>query len=439
MAIRVSKRILRYALLAGLLVFFGWGFSNHEAVTSVSPKAILDNFQAPLAGFKGLQTSGDSSSAEKMEEETRKKAESAQEAGEKYEEVAPNQEALELLKAAGGENVTMDQNGLAGYGSGDVKACFVSLVRNSDLWSIVESIRHVEDRFNNKFKYTWVFLNDEEFSDEFKTTVSRTVSGDAKFGVIPEEHWSYPSWIDQGKAAQTRIDMKGIIYGDSESYRHMCRFESGFFWRHPLLDEFDWYWRVEPDIKIHCDIDYDVFKWMRDNNKVYGFTISIHEYEATIKTLWKTTKDFIKLHPEYVHDNNMMDFVSDDKGKTYNLCHFWSNFEVANLNFWRSQPYRDYFDYLDKSGGFFYERWGDAPVHSIAAALFLPRDQIHYFPDIGYYHPPYNNCPLDKDLWTKNKCACDQNNDFTFQGYSCGNKYFEVNKMVKPAGWDALH
>jgi len=45
-----------------------------------------------------------------------------------------------------------------------------------------------------------------------------------------------------------------------------------------------------------------------------------------------------------------------------------------------------YFDYLDHKGGFFYERWGDAPVHSIAASLFLPKRDIHFFNDLGYYH-----------------------------------------------------
>lgn len=63
-------------------------------------------------------------------------------------------------------------------------------------------------------------------------------------GRIPREHWSYPDWIDQEKAAQVRQEMgnQGIIYGDSESYRHMCRFESGFFYRHPLMEQYDYYW-----------------------------------------------------------------------------------------------------------------------------------------------------------------------------------------------------
>jgi hypothetical protein len=48
------------------------------------------------------------------------------------------------------------------------------------------------------------------------------------------------------------------------------RFQSGFFFRHPLLDQYDYYWRIEPDVDYYCDIDYDVFKFMRDNNKKYG-------------------------------------------------------------------------------------------------------------------------------------------------------------------------
>lgn len=48
------------------------------------------------------------------------------------------------------------------------------------------------------------------------------------------------------------------------------RFQSGFFFRHPLLDAYDYYWRLEPDVDYYCDIDYDVFKFMRNNGKKYG-------------------------------------------------------------------------------------------------------------------------------------------------------------------------
>ncbi|GME89964.1 unnamed protein product [[Candida] boidinii] len=270
-------------------------------------------------------------------------------------------------------------------------ATILTLCRNDDLYSILTSIREVEDRFNNKFHYDWVFLNNEEFSDEFKLKTSNIISGKTKYGIIPEEHWSYPDYIDLEKAADKRKELagKGVIYASSESYRHMCRFNSGFFYKHPILNDYKYYWRVEPDVKFYCDINNDPFKYMVDHKKIYGFTISIHEFELTIPTLWETTQSFLKENPNFIAKDNLLNFISNDNGLTYNLCHFWSNFEIADMDFWRSEAYESYFNYLDKSGGFFYERWGDAPVHSIAAALFLPKDQIHYFEDIAYRHGVY--------------------------------------------------
>jgi alpha 1,2-mannosyltransferase len=42
------------------------------------------------------------------------------------------------------------------------------LVRNSDLSGIMSSMRQIEDRFNRKFQYPYVFLNDEAFTQNFK-------------------------------------------------------------------------------------------------------------------------------------------------------------------------------------------------------------------------------------------------------------------------------
>lgn len=45
-----------------------------------------------------------------------------------------------------------------------------------------------------------------------------------------------------------------------------------------------------PNVKFFCDLDYDPFLVMQDGNKVYGFTVSLYEYPATIPTLWDATK-----------------------------------------------------------------------------------------------------------------------------------------------------
>ncbi|KAI0461825.1 alpha-1,2-mannosyltransferase KRE2 [Komagataella kurtzmanii] len=316
-------------------------------------------------------------------------------------------------------------------------ATFVTLCRNEDLYSIIQSIKKVEDRFNNKFAYDWVFLNEVPFTDEFKERTSVLISGQAKYGLIPKEHWSYPDYIDQERAAESRrqLEDQQVVYGGLESYRHMCRFNSGFFYKHPLMLDYRYYWRVEPDIEILCDVETDLFRYMRENNKTYGFTISIHEFEKTIPTLWETTKEFMKQNPSYIAENNLMNFISDDNGKTYNLCHFWSNFEVADMDFWRSDVYEKYFKFLDDTGKFFYERWGDAPVHSLAVSLFLPKEKVHFFNEVGYKHSVYSMCPIDKDIWKNRKCYCDPKTDFTFRGYSCGRQYYKATGLTRPSNW----
>jgi Glycolipid 2-alpha-mannosyltransferase len=44
------------------------------------------------------------------------------------------------------------------------------------------------------------------------------------------------------------------------------------------------------------------------------------------------------------------------EGESYNMCHFWSNFEIARLDWFRSKEYNDFFETMDKSGGFWMER-----------------------------------------------------------------------------------
>lgn len=177
------------------------------------------------------------------------------------------------------------------------------------------------------------------------------------------------------------------------------------------------------------------------NNKTYGFTIAVKELRETVPNifryasaykrknklksqgLWemfvekaeereeREEKEKAKEHeksqkyqkplPQEIIDSEpdysgIPNFKSDAmEGETYNMCHFWSNFEIARLDFFRSKEYNDFFEMMDRSGGFWMERWGDAPIHSLAAgALLGPRD-IHYFRDFGYRHTTIQHCPAN--------------------------------------------
>ncbi|KAF9464716.1 glycosyltransferase family 15 protein [Collybia nuda] len=274
----------------------------------------------------------------------------------------------------------------------------------------------MEDRFNKQFKYPWVLLNEEPFTDEFKSRVSVLTDAPIFFGQIPHEHWFQPSWIDESRAREGRMRMtwQGIIYAGEPSMIPNKNLQ--FFFHHELLKPY------RPDVKYFCDVGYDPFLYMERNNKVYGFTISLLEWEPTIPTLWSTVKDFIADNPQFVEKNNSIAFLSDNGGESYNLCHYWSNFEIADMDFWRGEAYQAFFQYLDSKGGFYYERWGDAPIHSIAVSLFARKNQVHFFHDIGYRHDPFQHCPSGNE-WLGGRCSCDSNDSFDYAPNSCITRY----------------
>ena len=209
-----------------------------------------------------------------------------------------------------------------------------------------------------------------------------------------------PSWINKDLFQESVkiLEENKIQYADMISYHQMCRWNSGLFYKHPALEHTQYYWRVEPKVHFFCDVDYDVFRYMQDNNKTYGFTINLYDAPYSIPTLWPETIKFLAQHPEYQHENSAMAWLTDrtrrpdhwEQANGYSTCHFWSNFEIADMTFWRSQAYEDYFNHLDRAGGFFYERWGDAPVHSVALGLFEDMNKIHWL--VTSLIPPFHSC-----------------------------------------------
>ncbi len=113
-------------------------------------------------------------------------------------------------------------------------------MRNSIIPHVLCSIKLItEDRFNKKFQYPYVFLNEEPFSEEFKSfvhapmlpielpvytsdrRVSELTDAPIQFGLIPHDHWYQPDWVDEEKASAARADMvrNQVIYGGQSNGR----------------------------------------------------------------------------------------------------------------------------------------------------------------------------------------------------------------------------
>ncbi|KAJ1787726.1 alpha-1,2-mannosyltransferase ktr1 [Coemansia sp. RSA 2399] len=304
----------------------------------------------------------------------------------------------------------------------------VALVRNSELEGMRSTIRQLEDRFNRRFEYPYMFLNDEDFTEEFKKGIRAMTKAQVYFGKLPASHWGLSEYVNEDEVqAALKRNKDRYIYGGSYSYRLMCRYQAGFVHKHPLLKDLEYYWRIEPGVSYFCDLPYDPFKYMKDNKLVYGYTISPMEIAETVETLWDTTRKWMLENPKLLPEKSFIQWAVNEKSK-YTMCHFWSNFEIVDLSFYRSEAYESYFQSLDRAGGFFYERWGDAPVHSIAAAMLLRKDQIHWFEDVGYHHPGYAHCPNKPEMLAK--CVCSGRENYMYRSM-CNRRFGSTNDVPK--------
>ncbi|CCH62618.1 hypothetical protein TBLA_0H03370 [Henningerozyma blattae CBS 6284] len=459
MSIHISKRITRVVLIIVLVVVSISVLSNHATTQDIykdyvptaldfsayynddSPKLPSGNskfdFAISSVSSLGALPSADPSiwKKQKEDDEFKKKLAKAKEEAKKAEENPDDKDHLYKFLAPSFANEGRRPS-----------AVLISVINvDDDLQKILETVYSVETKFNNKLKYPWVFISKDPLPEPTVSTIESVLGiENCKFGTIPESDWAYPSYIDKNKAAVSRAQMFKLDFGSSESYRHMARYLSGLIWEHPLLQGFDWYWRIDPGSVLTCDIQYDLFRWMQDTGKVFGFTLSGREEPDTMKTLWDKTRNYIDSHKN-IHPD-LRGFVTNageakagkndkiTKNDDYNNCYFWSNSELGNLNYWRSPLVKNYFDYLDHEGGFFYERWADHTVHTLSTVLFLEKRQFHFFPDVGFSFGEYKNCPLEDFLWKENNCACDQGDDNSFRKRSCTGRYYESIEKGKPEG-----
>ncbi|KAI1635714.1 glycolipid 2-alpha-mannosyltransferase [Biscogniauxia mediterranea] len=351
-------------------------------------------------------------------------------------------------------------------------AAIVMLARNDEVHKARRSVESLERRFNQWFKYPIVFLSDEPWTDEFVETLNASTSAPTSFELIPKSEWTFPAWMDQedARASIKKQGEQGILYAGKETYHHMCRFFSGYFYQVEALKKYKWYWRLEPDVEFSCSITYDPFVEMARHNKVYGFTISLWEEKRTCPSLFRKVSDWkedqnipstslwkASVDASWIpwpFRSSMSWFSHRDRhGDGWNLCHYWSNFEIADLDFFRGRQYQDLYQKLEKDGGFYYERWGDAAVHSLAVNMLAKPEQVHHFADFGYRHDWYYQCPANapggqlpesatlnavKESWAPEiqggvgcRCECDGRTNRNHGSY-CLHKMKAPNTISRP-------
>jgi hypothetical protein len=119
---------------------------------------------------------------------------------------------------------------------------------------------------------------------------------------------------------------------------------------------------------------------MKHHDLDYGYHSIGSEIESCVVGLWEAVD-------KYVKQNNI---ESSFYRRWRYPMYYYNNFEISRRSIWTSQEYNSYIRYIDHEGGIYFHRWGDAPIKSLAVALFVPEQRTYCFRDtIKYHHSVY--------------------------------------------------
>ena len=147
-----------------------------------------------------------------------------------------------------------------------------------------------------------------------------------------------------------------IAYGHpgfTLGYRGMCRFFGATIFRRSEIQEYKYIMRLDTDSRFLAGNSESLFSWAESNHIIYGYIRSAIQWDHV--KLFKGLKLWSLFY--FVKSGKYAAFLKaliTRRGRV-----FYTNFEISQVDFFSSTQWQDYFDFLDKSGGFYTRRWGD--------------------------------------------------------------------------------
>jgi alpha 1,2-mannosyltransferase len=266
----------------------------------------------------------------------------------------------------------------------------VVLCRESEADDLVKTFKNFDTAYNAAKLHDYVVFTDEPFSLAAEAKIAAATRSRVIFHVLDAYAWGVPNWIDRRNFSH--VLSTATYYGNTEAYRKMCRFFAGPVFTTPVLANYRYAWRLDSHVRYLCDVVDDPIARMDRSGALYGFALRMKEKMDTIPSLWATAEDYAVRAGRKAAVKEHWDVTIPGHGVEVG-CHYWNNMEITRLSWFGGSTYQDYFKALDASGGFFYERWGDAPVRSFALLLLARKQDVVYFEEMGYQHPWWVKCP----------------------------------------------
>lgn len=158
-------------------------------------------------------------------------------------------------------------------------------------------------------------------------------------------------------------------------YRHMCHFFANDIFRRPELAGYDYYMRLDDDSFILSPLTFDAFARMRERRFRYAYRAVLKDRPHVCKGLGAVIARHFEAHAH-------VGFCKSPP--PYRI--FYTNFEICDLAWFRGAAWQSYFAAVDRAGGIWKHRWGDAPIRYYGVMNCLSGESIWHLVELHYRH-----------------------------------------------------
>lgn len=251
--------------------------------------------------------------------------------------------------------------------------------------------------YNKNYNYDVVIMHEGDYDERSQQEIIRSIRekhrGAVKFLKLDNSDFSVPSHIDEEKLEKC-LQTKPVPYWRNKNYRMMCYFWVKNFFKY--TQDYDYVMRLDDDSIIEEPLKEDLFEIMKNKDLVYLSNIvhvdcGVCNYgmKELFLDIFPDKRDkiegglFIKATLnnsnkgvfDKLNDLHLINYGKPIDGDTIDIhmpVMYYNNFFVTSTKFWRDQRVQDVIDKIDKNGGIFYYRYGDAPLHTLIVTLMEP-------------------------------------------------------------------
>ena len=158
-------------------------------------------------------------------------------------------------------------------------------------------------------------------------------------------------------------------------YRHMCHFFANDIFFRPELVGYDFYMRMDDDSFILSPLKFNIFELMREKGYKYAYRVILKDRPHVCVGFGDLIKRYFSMEGRRLNCQLPPPYMI-----------YYTNFEICDISWFRGRGWQEYFAAVDRTGGIWRHRWGDALIRYYGVVNLMEGASVYCLKQLHYHH-----------------------------------------------------